>query len=395
MAKVVGVTPDVLVWARESANLSIDDVARSLKKAPEVVEAWEDPDTDVLPSYGQLEKLAYSLYKRPLAVFFFPERPVEEDVRAEFRLLPDSELAALEPDTLLAAREAYSMQDSLRELTGGRNLAEDLIHRDIHARRTRTLEALVARVRDYLGISLEQQSEWLSTEEAFKGWRSAVEAKGVYVFKRSIKQKTISGFCLTDDEFPVIYINNSTPHSRQIFTLFHELAHLLYAVSGVTKTDTSFVDQLSSTDKALEVKCNRFAGAFLVPDDSFARFLESWDGTEEQIGQIAGIYNVSREVILRKFLDAETIAQKAYEDLVAKWNADYLRQQELKKERQKERGGGGSYYATQATYLGDAYLDLSFGRYYSGACSLDELAGHLNIKAKSVSRLEAYLTGGA
>jgi hypothetical protein len=55
----------------------------------------------------------------------------------------------------------------------------------------------------------------------------------------------------------------------------------------------------------------------------------------------------------------------------------------------------GSYYATQATYLGKAYLDLSFGRYYSGACSMEDLAGHLNIKAKSVPRLEAYLTGGA
>ena len=40
------------------------------------------------------------------------------------------------------------------------------------------------------------------------------------------------GFCLQDDEFPIIYLNNSAAKSRQIFSLFHELAHLLLRTSG-------------------------------------------------------------------------------------------------------------------------------------------------------------------
>ena len=63
------VNPDVLRWARESANLTIDEVTIKVKKSSEVIEAWEK-GLD-FPSYAQLEKLAYSIYKRPIAVFSF------------------------------------------------------------------------------------------------------------------------------------------------------------------------------------------------------------------------------------------------------------------------------------------------------------------------------------
>src|SRR5262249_25768787 len=161
------------------------------------------------PTYGQLEKLAYQLYKRPLAVFFFPEPPVEADPKTEFRLLPDFERESLEPDTLFAARQAMSVQESLRELTGGRNPADSILLREVDARRFRSLESLCARVREQLGVTLERQMSWGSLVRAFKEWRAAIERKGIFVFKRSFKQKDISGFCLYDGAFPVIYINNS------------------------------------------------------------------------------------------------------------------------------------------------------------------------------------------
>ena len=76
---VAGVQPEVMRWARQSIGLSVSDVALRLKRPAEEIEAWEAGDA--FPSYPQLEKLAYQIYKRPLAVFFLPIPP-EEDRKA-------------------------------------------------------------------------------------------------------------------------------------------------------------------------------------------------------------------------------------------------------------------------------------------------------------------------
>ncbi|MEK6842741.1 MAG: helix-turn-helix transcriptional regulator [Nanoarchaeota archaeon] len=70
---VVGIKPSIFRWARISAGLSIDTVAEKLKQHPDKIKAWEAGKTT--PTYLQLEKLAYKIYKQPLAIFFFPSPP--------------------------------------------------------------------------------------------------------------------------------------------------------------------------------------------------------------------------------------------------------------------------------------------------------------------------------
>jgi Zn-dependent peptidase ImmA (M78 family) len=321
-----------------------------------------------------------------LAIFFFPSPPDEKDIKAEFRLLPAPERDQLAADTLLAARQARSMQESLRELTGDQNPAERKIFRDIEASRIADLHALVSRLRDFLGVTLQEQHSWGSVREALKNWRKVIELNGIYVFKRSLRQREISGFSLTDPEFPVILINNSTSDSRQIFTLFHELAHILFAAGGVTTIDQSYMDLLPPPERQIEIACNRLAGAFLVPDDDFLSRTVGYAGTENEIEVLASQYSVSREVILRKFLDLGRVKKAEYEEKTRAWNEEF---------EKRAKGSGGNYYATQASYLGSGFLKVAFSSYYEGRCSLQELAGHLGLKARNVERLESFVTRGA
>jgi len=382
MAERIGAAnPRVLVWARERAGLGRDQVAAALGKAEDVIASWEAGEE--FPTYGQLEKLAYEVYKRPLAIFFFPAPPDEKDPRTEFRLLPDFELESLEPDTLFAARQARAFQESLRELSGGTNPAAPMLLRQVNARTQPSVEALCASVRDVLGVSLAAQKTWGSLERALKNWREAIEARGVYVFKRSLKQEAISGFCLYDAEFPLIFINNSTSDSRQIFTLFHELCHLLYSTSGVTKEGPSYLGALPAADRRTEVVCNRFASQFLVPDNDFKPRIRGLSGTDEEVETLASLYSVSREVVLRRLMDHGVVDQSDYERRVAAWNRQW--------QDARGRRSGGNYYATQATYISRGFAQLAFARYYEGRCSLQELAGHLGVKAKNVERLEAQM----
>jgi len=247
---------------------------------------------------------------------------------------------------------------------------------------------MIATVRKYLGINLVTQKAWKNPDEAFKAWRNVFEDKGVFVFKETFNQRvgrgsiesSFSGFCLYDEKFPIIYVNNSKQDTRQIFTLFHELSHLLLGTGGVDTRLDDYISLLKGDARKTEILCNRFAGSFLVPDDDFTKRIAGISINETLIQKMAKQYCVSREVILRKFLDRRLIDQSYYEELVEQWA-------KIARPRRK----GGNHYKTKSAYLGESYIDLVFSRYYQKKISVEQLANYLGEKVKNVTGMELQL----
>jgi len=377
---VTGINSQVLKWARLKAGIDVEEIAFRLKKDPKTVESWEAGES--APTYIQLESLAYKYYKRPIALFFFPEPPEELDPKKSFRTLPEFELENLLSDTLFAIRQGEAMQESLKELHDESNPSDRKISKDIQVKSSDSIFAASDRIREYLGVELAEQISWQNTDNALGNWRSIIEDCGIYVFKRSLKQKDVSGFCLLDDQFPVIYINNSTSKSRQIFTLFHELAHILLSTNGITKSDINYISALSGENKAIELFCNRFASEFLVPSSDFEKILASaQEITDQFICDASDRYLVSREAILRRLYDKGLVDANYYQQKSQEWNDEY-------EQSRKTSGGSGNYYATQFVYLGENYLKLAFSKYYQGKFGIEQLADYLNVKVKSIPGLE-------
>jgi Zn-dependent peptidase ImmA (M78 family)/DNA-binding transcriptional regulator YiaG len=376
-AKVSGINAKVLVWARERSGRSVAQVAQEMKRAPEEIAAWESSAS--APTYAQLEDLAYRVYKRPLALFFFPEPPDEPDPKQSFRTLPETEVSDLAADTRFKVRQARAYQLGLYELHAGKNPAPRKIFRDLSAPTSANALEMAGRVREYLGVTLETQRAWGHADDALKEWRERVEEHGVYIFKNTFKQKDVSGFCLHDSEFPIIYINNSTAKVRQIFTLAHELAHLLVGTSGVTKRDQNYIAGLTGEPRRVEMFCNRFAGECLLPVDEVKRVVHSTD--DELVSAVAKEYSVSRPVVLTRMLELGMVSQEQYEQRVSGWKTDY-------DATKGKNDSGGNYYATQASYFGDRFLKLAFGRYYEGKISQEQLADHLNVPVKNLEGFE-------
>jgi len=356
-----------------------------MNKSPDAVEAWEQGDDS--PTYVQLETLAYTVFKRPVAVFFFPEPPQEVTPKKSFRTLPESEVEELAPTFLRLFRRAQAMQINLEELTDGQNPAPKKMIQDLTFDIHGDTREMVESVRKYVGVSLDDQVAWANDEEALDGWRKAVEDKGIFVFKEAFRDNEISGFCLCDDEFPVIYINNSMPKTRQIFTLFHELTHLLFKTGGVDKENDAFLRRIKGDNRRIEVLCNRFAGEFLVPKYDFDKVIAGVQINEQAVEKLAKRYNVSREVILRKCLERRLVDQPYYEEQSQRWIKEA-------RERAAERVGG-NYYSNKATYLGPNYLSLVFKNYYQKRFSVNQLAEYLGVKVTSIPRLEiAFMERG-
>jgi Zn-dependent peptidase ImmA (M78 family) len=382
---VTGLKPAVLRWARESQGYSVQEVADRLGRTAEEISSWESESDVGAPTYAQLEQLAYKIYKRPLAVFFLPNPPEERNLKQEFRTLPDFEIDRFSPDTRYHLRLAQAFQISLSELNEGTNPTERVIFRDLDVSPTSNPQHTANAIRDYLGITVKDQSEWSSTDEALRNWRNAIENAGIFVFKNSLKQREISAFCLADEQFPIIYLNNSTAKSRQIFSMFHELTHLLMQVNDVVKSDESYIELLPESERRLEQFCNAVTAEFLIPADDFSERVRSITRVDDEIVErLAERYRVSREVVLRRMLDFGLVGPEYYQRKAQEWS-----------QQVEEDGGGrgGNYYLTQATYLGDNYLRLVFGKYYQGKITEDQLADYLGVRTKSIDGLEALVTG--
>ncbi len=377
-----GINPLILQWARETAGLSIEQVVQKLSRkriTKDTIAAWERGET--APDYFQLERLAYEVYKRPLAIFFFPEPPAEETPRQAFRTLPDSEIDDLPQHLRFLLRQAKSMQLNVEELCEGTNPAREQLLRDLPFNINAPVPELAASVRDFLGIELTTQIEWKTEGHAFNAWREALEEKGIFIFKDAFKSQAVSGFCLYDERFPLIYVNSSRAATHQIFTLFHELAHLLSGTGGIDAPVERYIHQLRGRNKQIEVLASHFAAAFLVPEADFDKRIGKLSIDEDSIKKLAKCYKVSREVILRRLLDKHLITSAYYGQMIARWRNIKL----------KEGGGGPDYYTKKRAYLGDRYLELVFSRYYRNKITTAQVADYLGVRISNLPGMERLL----
>ena len=373
------INPAVVQWARERAGYSMNDAVRHFKK----IVAWESGEA--LPTYVQVEQMA-ERFKIPVAVFFFPKPPAVPPIEQSFRTFTAEDFAAIPRTVRFFLRRGQAMQLNLAELNDSKNPAGRVISRDLKPSTSTSLDEIAEQVRCYLGISIDEQASWKSVDEALEKWREVFATKaGVYVFKDAFRAPNYFGFCLYDDEFPVIYINNSSSKSRQIFTLFHELGHLLFHTSGIDMLDDYFIDHLGSTEQKIEIICNGLAARILVPDNVLDGMLKGLKIGRPLATQLSGYFSVSREVIYRKFLDRGLIDHAEYSAAAKEWAAQM---------KGKDNESSGNYYNSQRAYLGQRYIDLAFTRYYQHRFDRAQLAEYLNLKLKNLPTFAEKFAGG-
>jgi Zn-dependent peptidase ImmA (M78 family)/plasmid maintenance system antidote protein VapI len=162
----------------------------------------------------------------------------------------------------------------------------------------------------------------LTNQNSFESYREAVEAKGILVFRSNgyngkwqiDKKNPILGFTLYDENCPVIVIKKQSKYweSQQIFTLMHELGHLLLHKKSSIDDDSDMYSY-----KGHEREANAFAGNLLVTDAVLTKINDG-----ERPNHVS-LYNewlvlprkllgVSGEVILRRLLDVGRLQQNQY-----------------------------------------------------------------------------------
>jgi Zn-dependent peptidase ImmA (M78 family) len=128
------------------------------------------------------------------------------------------------------------------------------------------IERYALRARAHFRISVKDQIEAADDRVFYNICRRKIERRGIFVLHDSFPEGDGSGFCLADSKHPVVVVNTKRQtRGRRLFTLIHELGHVLMQLSGIS-------DPFSRQNE-IERLCNRFAGCFLVPAAHAERLL--------------------------------------------------------------------------------------------------------------------------
>ncbi len=164
----------------------------------------------------------------------------------------------------------------------------------------------------------------------FKTWRALLEDKGILVFLTSkylgwshVDRTVFRGLSMYYEILPIIVINDSDARNAQVFTLFHELGHLLRKESHADTWELG-------TDE--EQWCDRLAGATLMPPG--AHFSPATTLNELERG--ARHFNVSRYAYLVRLQQLAIIERQQYlvleQELIKEWK-------QIQEQRKEKEGG--------------------------------------------------------
>lgn len=287
----VPASKDVLKWARETRGLTLREAAAQLDVQEQIlteIEAGRQHPTSTV-----FDKMI-SVYKQPESVLLLATAPATASLPQDYRTVSGAR-RLITPDTRLAIREAQELQSYLSELVDDDPNLIDRVKLS-SASVDEDVENRAIKERELIGVPLETQLAWRPGNESFNNWREWLQKKGLIILLKKMPREDCRGFSLWDVSLlPTIVVNTEDVAQGQIFTLFHEYAHLILRNAGIcTLTPTTKIERW----------CNGFAGAFLLPTENFVAYVKAmansagrnYDWPMEQLRRLAAHYRVSRSV---------------------------------------------------------------------------------------------------
>ncbi|MFB5651729.1 ImmA/IrrE family metallo-endopeptidase [Leptospira wolffii] len=249
----------------------------------------------------------------------------------------------------------------------------------------------------FLDFNREYQYKNQKPEEFLKYCISLLESKDILVFQtENINLSQFRGFSIPALPFPVIAINSDDSYHGRIFTLFHELGHILLREGGIC--DLEFEDKTpkNDTDK-IEIWCNQFSANLLCPNEEIYSFVqENYDPkTKIQIKQIEELskhFIVSREVIARRVFQLRLISENEYKKFRREFQKDWIKYKNARKEK---KGGGGvnTHLYTNLNRNGRKYSSIVLSAYNNNLLNPLQAGQFLNIRTQYLNSLSGIVFG--
>ena len=233
--------------------------------------------------------------------------------------------------------------------------------------------------------------QWAASEatwsDALRLLRDRMEDAGVLVFfngvvgnntSRKLNPDEFQGFALVDEYAPLIFVNNADFKAAQMFTLAHELAHLLIGESGV-----SGFRNMEPAPNATEQFCGQAAAEFLVSEDDLRAFWPSVKRSAEPFRAVARHFKVSAIVAARRALDLEMIDRGAF--------FSFYNEYKSQGSTSAQASDGGDFWNTQRWRLGPRFAATVIRAVNSGHLSYLEAYSLTDLRGDTFEKLSDWV----
>jgi len=319
-------------WARERAGLSRDELASRLQVQSDSINRWEAGEVPIpITKAKALAKIALLPYG-----LLYADNPPDETIPIpDFRTHRTGIIRKPSPELLETIRDAKLKQEWYRDYL----LSEDaepleFIHSFNILESPKTAAEEMKRI---LCINDDEYHSCQNWETAFRYLINHAEDAGITVIvnstlrnntHRPLDTDEFRGFVLSDEYAPLIFINGRDAKAAQMFTLMHEIAHLLIGKSGV-------LDNTLEANPSIpeEHWCNMAAADFLTPKD---RVLSIWDAGTDSSRNIDNLrlkLKVSRLVCIFRAYQLNLISYHEKENLLSEEMARIDSQKNKNKEK--------------------------------------------------------------
>lgn len=358
----ININPQVLRWAREEAGYDLLEIANKVDIDSNRYKLWEKEGKNI--PLGKLKTIA-NVYKRQLAVFLLPDVPDKINKPKDYRNL-----------SAVDSKLSKKVLEVIRDVTYFREIALELQGETYWKNRFEWLEKTKVKItdsdtyckylRELLDVSVEDQISWKTESEAYKKWRLAVEEKlGILIFQFSMPMDEVHGFCFADNLPYAIVTNSNHPYTGRIFTILHELAHILRHKSGICLYEKATKKQKE------EWECNSFAGKFLAPSN----LIEKTDNLSD-IASYSSKLNISREVYLRRLKEENKISDMRFFKLLDQIKATY--------KIDKKKGGFVKPEVKSRATRGETFFNMVLDAMYNNQISYTRASNALNLNLSAL-----------
>ena len=374
----IDVNFEVLIWAREAIALNRTNASKNsgipLKKLTQL------EDGSALPTLYELKELSKT-YKRTIATLLLKYPPLEKPLPLDRRTVDSKDLGYFHEKTIMAIRKARALVGSLIEL---KQEAGITIQRfQYKANLSQSASEIAIQLRKEW--NLEEIRDIKNINSALEAYIDKVESLGIAVFQLSLTQDKLRGFSIVDDLVPIVGIKRGgeTPTAK-IFTLFHEVGHILLNEGGLC-------DLSENSTQQIEKWCNSFAAEILIPTTELLQMKFIVDKKTEgnkiwakkDLIQISSYFHVGPLAILRSLLENNLTTKAYYQEKHIAWNKPSFGRsktpegRDIAKETIKEKGR--------------TYISLAFSAFDKNRIDLKDLSDFLGIKLSYIPKTRQLL----
>ncbi len=377
-SSAININSEVLVWARESLALSKNQASEKTKINTKRFNQLELGEK--LPTLDELRAFSKT-YKRTIATLLLQNPPKEKPLPKDRRTIDSSEIGNFHEKTIMAVRKARALAQSYLELRQEMNVLFPKF--TLKASIKERPQVAATKVRRLL--ELDKIRKVSNINYALERYIERVESLGIAVFQLSLTQDGLRGFSITDDVIPIIGIKRGSEQAHsKIFTLFHELGHVLLNEGGLC-------DVSMQTNIQIEKWCNAFSAEVLVPTRELLQMpsvLEHqrqnqkvW--AKKELVELAIYFHVGPLAILRSLLEHGLTSKAFYAEKHEAWSKPTFgrskepKGREMHKESFKERGR--------------TYISLAFQAYDQNRIGMKDLSDFLGLRFSYIPKTRELL----